>query len=254
MSFLYRPTPVVRLGAGDFSSRSTLNRLPGTTMQGIPAGAGALGKAGPTGTVSRMRRVNTMAQPWIHASGTMHGFTPNGLGDLVDDGTDIGIDWTTYGDSYPVLPDASTPDFSSIPAPDLGLPAYNPTLPVLIAPSSGPLPPIAGAGPTGTGIPGTQPVNTTTVAMQQAGGLLSAITNFFKPSVPAAPAGYKSLPGYGTAVAAPGARSTYVAGSGASWFTQSTIIPSIPNWGVVAIGVIAVVALSGGGYAAGARR
>lgn len=249
MSFLYRPTPVVTLGDGGYTPRNTLERLPGTTMQGIPGGAGVLGKAGPTGATSRMRRVSTSAQPWIQTSGSMHGFLPNGLG--ADDGSGDVIDWTDYGDSSPNLPIDSPFNPSSIAAPDLGLPAFQPFVPIGISPSSGPLPPIAGVGPTGTGIPGTQPINTTTIAMQQGSGILNSFLNFFKPSGSASPAGYKSLPAYGGAAAAK--PNSYVAGAGASWFTQSTIIPSIPNWGVVAIAVVGFALLSGGSYAAAGR-
>lgn len=245
-SFLYRPTPVVNLGNGMFASKNVMGWLPGATMRGIPAGASALGKAGPTGAVSRMRRVNTAMPPWIATSGTMGSFLPNGLGQ--DDGS--GIDWSTI-DVSPVSPVSAVPDL--IP-PDLGLPGFSPNLPVSIGPATPPVapidwtsamnvrptlpvrtpPPPAGAGPTGIGIPGTQPLNPAMTAVSAGTGVLNAIKNFFSPA-PAAPAGYKALPGYGGAPVA-----------------AASVIPGVSNT-ALAIGaaLILVFAMSGSG---GGRR
>lgn len=249
MSFLYRPTPVVSLGNGAYSSRNVMNRLPGSVMSGIPAGASALGAASPTGRASAMRRVNTRMQPWLKTSGTMGSFIPNGLGQQ----DDSGIDWASI-DTTPIVPDF-TP--AAITAPDLGPGIFQPNLPVLIGPSSGPLPPApidtsmysapnvlvappAGAGPTGSGIPGTQPLNPINL-VAPATSLLNSIKNFFTPSAPAAPA-YRGLPGYG---GQPVSSSSLASSGFGAWFTQKTIIPSLPNWGVLAIGVIALSVLGG---------
>jgi hypothetical protein len=236
-SFLYRPTPVVNLGNGAFASTRVMGFLPGATMRGIPAGASALGKAAPTGASSRMRRVDTRYQPWLKTSGTMGSFLPNGLGQ--DDGS--GIDWSTI-DVSPTPPVSALPDL--VP-PDLGSPSFNPNIPVSIGPTQPPPPP-AGAGPTGTGIPGTRPLNPATQAVGVGTGLLNTVKNFFAPSAPPAPAGYKALPGYGGAP---------VVSGGTSWFSQKTILPQLGSNGLVlAVGVGLLLMLGGGGYAAGRSR
>ena len=134
MSFLYRPTPVVVIGGGAFSSHRTLARFPGAVMNGIPAGGSVLGKAGPSGGVSRGRTVDTRRQPWILSGGTMGEFVPNGLGQ--SDGS--GIDYSGAFAS-PTIPDSSLAapvDFVgplapgevyTPPAPDLGLPSFSPS-------------------------------------------------------------------------------------------------------------------------------
>lgn len=244
MSFLYRPTPVVVIGGGAFSSHRTLARFPGSVMNGIPLGSSPLGKGAPSGGVSHGRRVDTRQQPWILSGGTMGGFVPNGLGQ--DDGSlpsdffsgasaspDIPIDTTAVpsGAYGPLLPNETyTP-----PAPDLGLPSFSPgtvaPIPIAIAP---PAPPPAGTGPTGTGIPGTQPLN---VAQQG----ISLFQKIFGVTKPAAPAGYTALPGYGG-----------VASPGTSWFSQRTVAPQLGSNGMVAaIAVVALLVLGGGGFAAG---
>ncbi len=244
MSFLYRPTPVVNWGNGPYASSRVLSGWPGASMRGIPAGAGALGSGGPTGAVSRMRRVDTRMQPWLKSSGTMGSFIPNGLGQ--DDGS--GIDWSTAGNISPDVPVFTPPDLTP---PDLGLPdsfspAFSPNLPALIAPSQPPLPasfftnpspiipapssdvpvapnfgPFAGAGPTGTGIPGTQPLNPASI-ISPAASIVSSIASFFPPK-PAAPAGYRQLPGSGGSVAA-------ASTSPLAWFSKSTILQGTPNY------------------------
>jgi hypothetical protein len=236
MSFLYRPTPVVNLGSGPFASTRVMSGWPGASMRGIPAGAGALGAGGPTGAVSRMRRVDTRMQPWLKTSGTMGSFLPYGLGQ--DDGS--GIDWSTAGDISPDIPVFTPPDLTP---PDLGSPSFSPNLPALISPSQPPMPtvtpidtsmysapnaliPPSGAGPTGTGIPGTQPLNLqpsvpANALASAASSVANAVKNLFSPST-AVPAGYKQLPGYGGGVAPaqpsasvlPGVSNTLLLGAG----------------------------------------
>lgn len=257
MSFLYRPTPVVNLGNGRFSSRNVLNRLPGSVMQGIPAGASNLGAASPTGVTSRMRRVNTRMQPWIKSSGTMGSFIPNGLGQ--DDGS--GIDWSSAGDISPTIPSYTPPDL--VP-PDLGSPSFSPNVPASIPISSAPAPPFALPSP-GTlqtsnapvsstltppptanfpQIPGTQPTqpSAATQAASASGGIVNAIKSFFGSSSPTVPPGYKALPGYtGAPVTSP-----------PSFFSQSTILPQVGSNGLVlGLGLAALLVLGGGGFAAG---
>jgi hypothetical protein len=249
MSFLYRPTPVVNLGNGPFASSRVINGWTGATMRGIPAGASALGKASPTGAASRSRRVNTAMQPWIQMSGTMGRFVPNGLGQ------DDGSDWSTAGDVAPILPDVPPLSPDLVP-PDLSSSTFSPNLPALI-PVAGPaapapfdttmisapttLTPPAGAGPTGTGIPGTQPTNRPAFLPSTQSSAISSILNnvksFFAPSTPPA---YKALPGYGggAAVVPPAAAS---------------VLPGVSNTALL-IGVAAFVVVLGMGASGGGRR
>jgi len=249
MSFLYRPTPVVVIGGGAFSSHRTLSRFPGAVMHGIPAGGSVLGKAGPAGGVSRGRAVDTRRQPWILSGGTMGEFVPNGLGQ--DDGS-LPSDFFSGAGASPVIPDSTggtflPTDFTgpvapgevyTPPAPDLGLPSFSPgTYAPISVSSAAPAPPPAGAGPTGTGIPGTQALN----VAQQGVSLFQKIFGVTKPVTP----GYTALPGYGGSAVAPGS----------SFFSQSTIAPAIGSNGMVlGIAVVALLVLGGSGYAAGRSR
>lgn len=286
-SFLYRPTPVVHLGRGPFASRR-VRMLPGSTMLGIPAGASVLGKGSPTGAGVNMRRANTAAQPWIQTAGTMHGFTPHGLGGLRGLGDDsTGIDWSTFdGSGAPIIPPSlNTPDL--VP-PDFASPSFSPTMPVSISPlappsdfyagagaspslptdSAGlptgffsgasasplapqpsspvltqaqlnalapvaPVTPPAGAGATGTGIPGTQAANPAPVA-NSVSSFLSSI--FGKSSAPAKPA-YTQLPGYSSAMVASPAPSTALASMN-TWFAQNGQTILLLGGAVVLIGAL----------------
>jgi hypothetical protein len=243
MSFLYRPTPVVVIGGGAFSSHRTIGGHPGATMLGIPAGGSVLGKAGPSGGVSRGRRVDTRRQPWILSGGTMGEFVPNGLGQ--DDGS-LPSDFFSGASASPDIP--PPPDFFSgasaspnipistytPPGPDLGLPSFSPGTYAPIPISSGPPAPSAGAGPTGTGIPGTQALN----VAQQGISFFQKIFGTTKPVTP----GYAALPGYGGPPAS----------SAPSWFSQKTIAPAVGSNGMVAaVAVVALLVLGGGGFAAG---
>jgi hypothetical protein len=252
LSYLFRPTPVVNVGNGAFSSKNVLRGWPGATMSGIPRGAAPLGGPTATGAASRMRRVDTRMQPWLKTSGTMGSFLPHGLG---DDSTDFsGIDFSGAGDISPNF-DTPVPFLpSDIPAPDLGTGISStdfgglvgPSLPANIGIAQPPAPlapspvPAAGAGATGTGIPGTQPLQTATQG-------LSLLQKIFGAPTPAVTP-YKALPGYGGVPVA----------SGASWFSQSTLAPTLGSNGMVAgIAVAAVLllaAIGGGGYAAGRSR
>jgi hypothetical protein len=260
MSYLFRPTPVVNMGNGAFASKNVHSGWPGATMRGIPKGASRLGSASPSGAVARMRRVDTRMQPWLKTSGTMGSFIPHGLGDDFGSGLDYsdvdfsgdsgssGFDFGGAGDISPLF-DAPMPFApASVVAPDLGTGIIAPNLPVNIgigqppAPLAPPPVPAAGAGATGTGIPGTQPLQTATQGLS----LLQKI--FGAPTTPAPVTPYKALPGYGGVPVA----------SGASWFSQSTLMPSIGSNGLVlgiGVGIIVLLgAVGGGGYAAGRSR
>jgi len=264
VSYLYRPTPVVNLGNGAFASKNVRSGWPGATMQGIPRGSGPLGAGSPTGAAARMRRVDTRMQPWIKSSGTMGSFIPNGLGEFDDSfgaagvdwgsaapgGSSGGFDWSGAADISPIFDAPVSFSPGSIAAPDFGTGISAPNLPINIGIGQPPAPltpspvPRAGAGATGTGLPGTQPLQVATQSLS----LFDKIFGTVKAASAPATTPYKALPGYG---------GTPVA-SGASWFSQSTVLPQIgSNAMVVGIGVAALVLLSvvgGGGYAAGRSR
>jgi hypothetical protein len=253
MSFLYRPTPVVNLGRGQFASQAvTLANSPGGVMHGVDVDRNYKPLA------DRLRRVPA-GNPWIQRSGVMSEFVPNGLGGL-DDGLvegdfDTG-DFYAGGDFSPNVP-AFTP---GVIAPDFGGPTFSPTAPIFgsqpvpVVPFALPTPgtlettdyslpntltPPAGAGATGRGLPGTQPLNTAALqATTGASSLLNSIANFFKPSSPVRAAGLTQLPGYG------GAPVT----SPLSWFSQpSTILPGTSNATVaLSAAAIALILLSMG--------
>lgn len=253
-SWLYRPTPVVAWGRGPFASQNVLNGWTGGTMRGVVPGwnyAPGLGKA---------KAARTARQPWIKLSGTMGDFIPNGLGGagLGDDSTDFysGADASpVIPDSVPIVPFAApdlnptfsptAPDFSggSIPSSFFAGAFAGPSVPTppafsAITPPT--FPPSAGAGPTGTGIPGTQPVSP--AALVSSGtGLLNSIKNFFTPSAPknVPTTNYANLPGYG--------------GAKPSFLAQSTILPGTPN-STVLLGGLAVVVLLGALGASGGKR
>jgi len=228
-SWLYRPTPVVVLGRGDFASQNVISGWTGGTMRGVVPGwnyAPGLGKA---------KAAKTSMQPWIKSSGTMGDFIPNGLG-----GAGLGDDptWINPGDTL------TPPDFTPIDTSNLLNPAtliYTPPFQVTDSILPDTLTPPAGAGPTGTGIPGTQPLNPAALVAQGAGlfaNAKNAIKNFFAPSTPKnVPAtNYKQLPGVG--------------GPQPSFLQQSTIIPGTSNSAVLIGGAVAfalVLALSSSG-------
>lgn len=229
MSWLYRPTPVVKMGRGDFASQNVAPGFNGGTMRGVLHGWNYA-----TGA-RQVRAAKTSRQPWIKTSGTMGEFIPNGLGGFGDDPTYI-----DPGDTL-TPPDFTPFDTSTLlnPATLISMPAFqvtNSVLPNMLTPP-------AGAGPTGNGIPGTQPLNAAALVGPSA-SILSSIGNFFKPSTPkaVAPTSYAALPGYG--------------GAAPSWFSQATILPATPNYQVLLFGVAGVLLLTGlfSGSKAGYRR
>lgn len=201
-SYLYRPTPVVNLGNGAFAAPRSFS--PGSSMQGAVLGwnySPGLGRA---------RAAHTPREPYIRRSGTMGSFMPFGMGGLGQDGTDVPIDTTSYVPSTVLTP--PTPDqVTTLPTDFLpSLPAPIPVDTSMYTPPNVLVPP-AGAGPTGSGIPGTQSLANLQPSVPPSGiaaavsSVTGAIKNLFAPSTPAVPAGYKQLPGYGGAVAAPAA-------------------------------------------------
>lgn len=222
MSWLYRPTPVVTLGRGAFASQNVMGGWNGATMRGVVLGhnyAPGLGKA---------KAAKTGRQPWIKLSGTMGDFIPNGLGGLGDDPT-----YMDPGNLVP--PDFVAGDTSLLlnPATLIYTPPFQVTASVLPDTLT---PPPSAAGPTGFGIPATQPLNAAALVGPSA-SLFSNIASFFAPSTPKnVPANnYKALPGYG--------------GTPPSFLAQSTILPGTPNSTVVfgALAVAVLLATLGGG-------
>jgi hypothetical protein len=253
MSFLYRPTPVVNFGRGQFASQAvSFKNAPGGVMHGVDLDANYKRVA------DALRRVPS-GNPWITASGTMGEFVPNGLGGfgLGDDTSDL-VPPDFYGgvDMSPNIP-AFTPDIA---APDLGSPTFSPTAPVFSDPGIGVGPSIPfslpapgslqttdsplsstltppGAGATGTGIPGTQPLNVAALQAQANNpfsSIANAIGSIFKPK-PVVPAGYTALPGYGGVQTTP---------SFGAWFRQpSALLPATSNGTLILAGVAVVVLL-----------
>jgi len=260
MNYLFRPTPVVSLGRDHAKDRTWLSKPPAGVMSGdcnckssAPCRSRAL-----------------QGDPWIVRSGSMAAFGTLGneparehtrgvlLGWLGDDGGDD-MDFSEAFSS-PVLPTSSAPEIdpfatygpTSIPIGDssiLAPPPAEPTLPGSIASSSfssalQPIvtqapPPAPGAGATGTGLPGTQPLTSPTTS------LLNAIKNVVAPTntgaiKPLTSTAYTTLPGYGVNPS-PGI---------GSFLSQSTLIAGVPNATVLFGGVAAIIlmgALLGGG-------
>jgi hypothetical protein len=225
-------------------------------MQGIPAGASRLGAPAPTGAALRMRRVDTRRQPFIKTSGTMGSFMPWGMGGMGQDSGDGSLpsDFFSGATAAPIVPsapiDLSAPNFQpSVPVdigitepPASGLPSdffsganVNPLVPtataqVPVAPTfASPVAP-AGAGPTGTGIPGTQPVSPVTTAVSATTSILNSIKSFFSPT-PAKTTPYTTLPGYTAGVV-----------------TTSTVLPGVSNTALLvgAAAIVLVLMMSGG--------
>jgi hypothetical protein len=255
MSFLYRPTPVVNLGRGQFAARSMMGwSAPGGQLGGVMHGID-LDKSYKA-LSDRLRRVPS-GNPWIQASGTMGEFIPNGLGGLGDNGDTVdpsSIDFYSGVDSSPNVP-VFTP---GVLAPDLGTPTFSPTAPAFGGPSASPvlsvpfslpapgslqtssaslpstLTPPSGAGPTGTGIPATQVLNPAGLVAPPP-SLGTQVGNFFSSIFGGTPkpTGLTTLPGYGGVAASP-----------ASFFSQSTIVPGMNNT-MVLVMLFAGVALMG---------
>jgi hypothetical protein len=154
-----------------------------------------------------------------------------------------GVDLSSYG----------PPIDLSMPLPNSDLVNYLDTAPPIVS-AGGPMVNVAAAVP--TAIPNAsgvvQPVNVGQIA-SASGGLLSAIANFFKPTSPALassplsriPVGY----GYNTAgqlVPVPAGSSVNPTGQivpGASFLSQSSILPGMANSSVLMYALLAVGAV-----------
>ena len=233
---LYRPTPTLRTFGGNPTVAGPVsNGLRGGEMRGVVLGWDYK-------SASDQGKRATQGNPWIISSGTMGRFV------LGDDSFDL-------SPFDPGTPDFSAPDFSSGPdfglpdfyagasaspiaptstlqtgvqAPDLGIPTFGPSAPIVSAGS-----PIAPVAPT----PAVSSAGAAATAVAPAPSLAQSIANLFKPSAPTIPATMKTA-----VVPASGLYS--IAPAGTSFLTQSTIVPGMPNSTVLIGGVVLLAFLA----------
>jgi hypothetical protein len=251
VSYLYRPTPVVNPPQ---RAPIALRRPPAGEMRGYQVNVNWR-------ELFEQARRACGRTPWIHRSGAMSGFTLDGCtrcphrgrcGMGQDDGSapDLTPDFSSldYSGAFaaPIMQPIAPVDLSAIPAPTIS----EQISPGVWETSGAPV----GAGSTGFGIPATSPLPpapTAAAAAPSAPGVVTQVTSgaaaiakaAVKPTTAIAPTGYAAIPGYGgvTPLAAP------------SWFSQSTLISGMPNWMLLAGGLLLLVFAGGGGYVAGRR-
>lgn len=231
MSFIYRPTPVVRLSGWDpagevYFKRDTTYPARGGTMQGYTPN-----RSSPA--LNAIGRRTLKGNPWLISSGTMGSFLAQ------DD--DSGLIETTM-------------------APDTGT-LVEPTMPVILAPSADQLSLSTTMAPSGSLVT-TPAVNLNTYgasllspgditaaeaqtaaqtaaaqaaaksAAAAAPSLLTSIANLFKPSTTTTP----------MTAAQPGVYKSLT--TTPSWFSQSSLVSGMPNSTVLIFAVGALVALA----------
>ena len=274
MSYLYRPTPVFNPGT---QKPNLSGAVSGGQMRGYDNSINWK-------SFFDAKRSAMQGDPWIVRSGTMGSFLGKQLGDDTTDTVDLSSLPLTPYDPSNINLDLSTllpPDFFNMSAPIAPtVTAYNPG-PISAAPQ------IVSAGGSITS-PSVSP--TSANAASSAASLISALASAgtsiaraatgqpaINPTVaPIAPTAQQSMltqaQQYQAQAAAlattnPSLAAQYTAQannllaqagvSTGSWFTQSSVISGFPNWGVLAGGGIAAVALMamvGGGSASGRRR
>lgn len=118
--------------------------------------------------------------------------------------------------------------------PTIYTPLYNPQ--TQSAPITGTLtPPVSAPSSAGTLVSLAAPVT----------NVLTSIFNSIKTAVSGTPSGGTTLPSTSAAAAA---------APSSSWFTAKSVISGVPNWGIVAVGGVAALALLGAGKSGGRRR
>ncbi|MBZ5662715.1 MAG: hypothetical protein LAO08_20125 [Acidobacteriia bacterium] len=251
MSYLFRPTPVFNPGP----------------PRGIPL-SGAVSGGVMRGWDSSVnwkayfdsKRAAAQGSPWIVKSGTMGSY----LGDMAPDP----IDFT----SLPLAPVSTDPLLTTINLPDSWFNLNPPIAPAIVPydPGAVPSPVIVSSGgsilsPVAPGAPSTSsPAGSLTSIINSIASLGVNIAKAatgqpvnlgVPPAAPAAPAAQsslvaqaQSLQAQATALAStnPQLAAQYTASANAllaqagvsapSWFTQSTVIPGLPNWGLLAGG------------------
>jgi hypothetical protein len=273
MSYLYRPTPVL-------NPRPPVANLSGAVSGGVMLGCdGSVNwKA-----YFDAQRAAAQGSPWIVRSGTMGSFVLDGMGDASDPGFIDPTSVASFDPSsidpslLPLAPVTADPTLSPIFPPGMfSMPS--PNAPPMVPYSPGAPPPIVSAGgsvltPPSSVPPWQQVVNsllnigTSITKRATTGGpdVNPAIAPVAPPPGTVAPATAQamiaqaqSLQAQAKALAAtnPAMAASYTqqanlllaqAGApavGTSWFTQSTVFPGLPNWGVLAggLGLIAIVA------------
>lgn len=259
MSYLYRPTPVFNPGP---PPRVPLRGLPAGTMRGYADGVNW--KA-----YFDSARAATQGNPWIVRSGTMGSF-------LGQDSTDT-VDFS----NLPLAPvDTTNLNLSPIVAPlPVDLYPMSPPIAPAIAPfTPGPISAAPSIVSSGGSILSPATPSAAGQAVTPWAQIVSSLTSFgtsiakaatgqpqINPAIaPIAPttqaslvAQAQSLQAQAAALATsnPALAATYTAGANAlvaqagassgSWFTQATVIPGLPNWGVLAGGSLAVVLVIG---------
>jgi len=257
MSFVYRPTPVVRLSGWDplgevyypygLPIADPKTRWYGYGFKGdttYPARCGTMQGYTPNMASPRLNAIGRRTlkgDPWLVASGTMGRF----LGQ--DDGSDgSGMDFSGAFAS-PTLPSSGIVDAGNAPNLfDYGGAFSSPTIPISSASAAGPAPnigapalpaasgliPVSYAGPSaptaaaGTLAPAAAP------AAAAAPSLITSIANLFKSTTSATP----------MTAAQPGVyKATTVT---PSWFSQSSLVSGTPNSTVLIFGVAALVAMA----------
>lgn len=253
MNFLYRPTPILNPGP---PADVVLSRLPAGMMRGYD------------GSVNwkayfDSQRAAVQGNPWIVRSGTMGSFV---LGQ--DDGsidysnlpfpTDIG------GSLSPLTPALPVDLYPMSPPIDPSIAPYSPGAPPSIVSSGGPILP-----PSSSGFNITQFINSlTSLGTNIARAATGQITPSIAPVPPSAAAGSQltqpsalvasaqTLQAQANALDAsnPALAAQYrqraaallaQAGSGASWFSQSTIISGVPDVAVYGGGALALLLIVG---------
>jgi hypothetical protein len=252
MNYLFRPTPVLTLGHDRGADRVALTKTPAGMMHGWP-----MGKYSPS------RSHGLQGDPWLVRSGSMATFGTmgneplRGLGDDFGD-DDFSSDFDTslpddfFNSAYnsPIIPVSysgagespiiPSPTLYTDGAPDFGgfsVPFQSPLQTVMTAPPPPPAAVPGGAGATGFGIPGTQPINKPAAAIvpsvaQSAPSLATQIANLFTPKPTA---GSLVIPGVGI--------NPNTAAYSAPFLASSTIIPGYSNGTVLAGGAVALLAL-----------
>lgn len=254
----FRPTPVFNPGP---PVRVPLRRLPAGTMHGYDSGVNW--KA-----YFDAKRAATQGKPWIVRSGAMGSF-------LAQDSTD-GIDISSLplpsdiGPSLSPLTPALPVDLYPMPSPiEPSIAPFNPgpisLAPQVVSAGGGVLPPSTAPGSSASSIAQilSELTSAGTSIARAATGQPAPINPLIAPQTPANNGGSaalvsqaQSLQAQANALAAsnPALAEQYAArantllaqaGVGTSWFTQSTIISGLPNWGVLAGGSLALIFVFG---------
>jgi hypothetical protein len=241
---LYRPTPSVSLlrGGNPVIDGPVSNGLRGGEMRGVILGADY--KPG-----ADKLRYAAGGNPWLVSSGSMNGFLARGLGDDSFDLSPFDPGTPDFYSGAFATPDVPTPDFyegasivpfiaptstldTGIQAPDLGIPTFGPSAPIVG--SGSPLwspapPPVVSSA-------GNKPPSVAAASVAGGSSIFSSIASILSKSSTPTPATMK------TAVV-PQSGLYSVAPAGTSFLTQSSIVPGVQN-STVLIGAAVLLAVA----------